>query len=843
MAVSSEAHAMLYDRLRTSLLTRHFALGSRNRANLFSLWNTLSTDLSADDLAAAAPGDQLLARWSVTGHGRENPLMMGGLLNICLAVESHLGIGDPAAVRIAVASLRMQYKFSGAFTGYPVRWDAATSDNWSEFAGVKGAPAVCRQFLLTPGGRYSYSPSSSDPRWAPFRAWEQARTPLERQRRQFEHDEFFDWYRRTEPSMDELCGLMAGYFMMERLAADTATRRDAKVQAERVGSYLANHGYLIVRPGDGFSARGASGVLPAFEYPFVRGLEAMTGIALWSQADFRDACEAAGVWSHLVGPITAAEIGAIAALPVVSAIPIVGPMAVLAATLGLFGLGGLLGATSPLTPLQVARAAAVIGNKAVFDVSTDAEAGEFAAALLLHEIKPRQRFELWLKGASSIGGGYAQGFPPFLGLLGWKTSATVTAAYRSWLAARVAGGKDPDGEYSRSCFASAVAVLCGAGPGEEARLVGLLEERQGALTAAGAGAPAAADLSLHDDVEQGKTVELYSRELDYCCALVLAWLHADEMQNAGTPVGTADFPRLPPAFRPEIATVPHAVAHAAFTGDAPMIPYTAIRPDEQPPSAGGEPLFPATGVPARPASLRTALPVPSRHLLYDEQVTVPKSAWDVLTAVVLREGDVFEITATGTINAGMFAAGDNGPNGWDGVVSDRSFPLHDLIDPINAHPYALLGRLNNYFFVGSARPRQRWLFHRESALMLRINDNQPGNGTGAFQVRVRVWGEPAPCDSLRVIAWAARDASDPDRSIDRIGGMNRDGSPWQATLKEVVDALQDQENRNKPRYVIRSAAGACREVVVGQRRRHSYLRTVPNRFVKDNLGALPGPPS
>ena len=128
---------------------------------------------------------------------------------------------------------------------------------------------------------------------------------------------------------------------------------------------------------------------------------------------------------------------------------------------------------------------------------------------------------------------------------------------------------------------------------------------------------------------------------------------------------------------------------------------------------------------------------------------------DAIHQILLRNGDVYEISEiTGTIWAGVKLTGRNGPDGWANRVDyDTKFPLHGGMDPVNAHPYCLLGKLRNYFFIGSrGRGKVRFIYPQLAGLMpnvgtpnegfplhLRINDDRPGNGNGRFSCRIRVW--------------------------------------------------------------------------------------------------------
>jgi hypothetical protein len=82
------------------------------------------------------------------------------------------------------------------------------------------------------------------------------------------------------------------------------------------------------------------------------------------------------------------------------------------------------------------------------------------------------------------------------------------------------------------------------------------------------------------------------------------------------------------------------------------------------------------------------------------------------------------------------------------------FALHSGIDPGSARKYALLGRLNGYFFVGTHRARERYLYPVERKLYLRVNtdDHRRGAGNGAFDVHVTVWDDrPIQPGAVQVI--------------------------------------------------------------------------------------------
>jgi hypothetical protein len=158
----------LYGKLRAAFLSRHFALSKFFRGNHFTLDNHLDTQSTAHDILALPAADQQAFRWRYDWFG-ENPLMLGGQLMACIAVESALG--HPHADRIIrswVFTLRSLCKFKGNhFDGYILRWDPATSDYWTLAA---NDPHYSNHFLRDPiTGSYQFSPSQSDPRHVPYR--------------------------------------------------------------------------------------------------------------------------------------------------------------------------------------------------------------------------------------------------------------------------------------------------------------------------------------------------------------------------------------------------------------------------------------------------------------------------------------------------------------------------------------------------------------------------------------------------------------------------------------------------------------------------------------------------
>ncbi len=109
------------------------------------------------------------------------------------------------------------------------------------------------------------------------------------------------------------------------------------------------------------------------------------------------------------------------------------------------------------------------------------------------------------------------------------------------------------------------------------------------------------------------------------------------------------------------------------------------------------------------------------------------------TGIVLQPGDEFALTGAGAIWAGVAFTGNNGPEGWtDRIETNPNSPLHNTAD---SRPFSLLGRFEGegYFYIGHGFTRRAFNRSSPRRLFLRINDNTPGNGSGAFQCNVKVW--------------------------------------------------------------------------------------------------------
>ncbi|HEY6747246.1 MAG TPA: hypothetical protein VI357_16200 [Mycobacteriales bacterium] len=134
-------------------------------------------------------------------------------------------------------------------------------------------------------------------------------------------------------------------------------------------------------------------------------------------------------------------------------------------------------------------------------------------------------------------------------------------------------------------------------------------------------------------------------------------------------------------------------------------------------------------------------------LIVDKWVSVGEWQSDVDTNVLLKNGDWVDIAAQGTIWAGVWFTGSNTARGWEGWTAGNDKPLP------GSPPFCLLGRTSEdgYFYIGDGIRRtyqNATLGPGETRLSLRINDNLPGNGSGAFNVHIMVWRNPDAVISL-----------------------------------------------------------------------------------------------
>lgn len=116
---------------------------------------------------------------------------------------------------------------------------------------------------------------------------------------------------------------------------------------------------------------------------------------------------------------------------------------------------------------------------------------------------------------------------------------------------------------------------------------------------------------------------------------------------------------------------------------------------------------------------------------------ISESATMVDSGMDVAPNEFLAITGTGSINAGVFLGGDNGPEGWNSIENNPAFPLP------GTRPFSLLGSLDSQLFYIGKGTATTDRFLSTKRLFLRTNDDVPGNGSGAFNAFIQVW-KPLP---------------------------------------------------------------------------------------------------
>lgn len=123
-----------------------------------------------------------------------------------------------------------------------------------------------------------------------------------------------------------------------------------------------------------------------------------------------------------------------------------------------------------------------------------------------------------------------------------------------------------------------------------------------------------------------------------------------------------------------------------------------------------------------------------RHTKLSQQTAfIPESTFAVDSGVDVGPGQWLGVTGSGEIWAGVLFTGNNGPQGWNSIDNNPNLPLP------GSRPFSLLGRLNNQnFYIGNSNSTAQ-SFAAAQRLILRTNDDVPGNGSGAFMAQVELW--------------------------------------------------------------------------------------------------------
>lgn len=647
----------LYGVLRAQILSRHFAVGKYFRADHLSfanhlgvihakgstsgdtqndpvhgcLWseaevtqpkiyNDAASFLTLGDDPPAGNGQRTFERWRIGDHDRINPLMYSGQLMVCLAVESVLGIpGSLAILSRLLATMQSLFKFTNSpYDGYILRWDAVRSDRWETYD-VNGETQLdhCCEFLTdstAPDG-YLYCTPLNDPRYVPymrqsdFNKLSSAQQDKYQQTRKVSVDRLRFW----EASMDELTGLLAGYSFAYSVVSDQGIKTQIANQVQRIAKYLSSNAYLLVRPAGGFCVEGASGILPALEFPFGRVFNRIAGSSFSSTTNFEGALKNAGLWSQFSTEFALAAVGGIAAgVALLAALVASGTLSFVAALIPSIVTALGAGVVAKALVLYFDREKFDVrawpgpangGDPAVYDQQTD-----FALAYLFSQVPTKVRFQSWLFGARYFGK-YAENFPPFLGLSAINDSdRSVAGAYLGWFNARGGNKAAPDpasfgsgmddsqADFGNEIdpFATAVAVVLGAGTPTQSKLVSLLNgvatefatTRKNELPVFWPDGLGGYDLNVQYVTEPVRPA------LNFMAALALAWYFSKSQSDAGTPLpASIGFPTPPTsgtAF--PLATVPQEIVNGTNPeGQGVLVPPDALPSGDVPP--GGSDLF------------------------------------------------------------------------------------------------------------------------------------------------------------------------------------------------------------------------------------------------------------
>lgn len=769
-------HFHLYGKLRSSILSRHFALSRRFRTNMIS-----------DDTVLYIEDRSPVGRWKIKDIMDDNPLLISGLLFTSLAVEAHLGSSYSIKVlKKALTALSDLYKFNGNnFDGYILRWDPVLRHDWLDeikYTDSQSGQVIDKNdpysmsFFIDPSTQdYIYSAPPNDPRYMQIT----------------DTGKYYAWrshFRHHEPSTDEIAGLIAGYSVIYNLVKDPTIQSLVRDQTNKLADYLNAHGYILVRPNGGFTLRGAAGILPILEYPFNRVFTRITGKSFSGyNVSFEDAMQKAKMWKCLEGPTNWGAVAGVA-IDVVSAVLLPGLR-----NIGIKLSNLLTGVT--LSSTQLGRAAMIAQTPTCIDTDTDSKT-EFALAYLIKQIPTNLRVSNWLKWAYlGKGTAWATGFIPFIAMTALDdTDPLVRNGYLEWMKNRRAynalfnNDKDPvmvdlQNWGEKSCFASALALLLGGGTEEEEKILVSRLERSYNEFHNTCGDDLPIFIKIEKDpmtgvikekqfFERANTIPLHREPyqpsaLDYMAGLSLAWLYAKRRATSGNPVRTPGFPSVPSNIEmlPR-AVVPKEVWAYYQKGDEPVdFRKNDIQNTPEVDTDIDIDLFSDSAPEKSKVPLPILVPMPdlSQKPSIDFRVIVSEDRTDVFTGVYLRDGDVYEFSEiSGSIWAGVIGTGNNGPNGWDGIEYDTKFPLHGGMDPVNAHPYCLLAKLNNYFFIGAnGIGKQRFLYPMHNGFLelvdtiqgvplhIRINDDAPGNGNGSFSCRLKVWRSSIILPSLK----------------------------------------------------------------------------------------------
>jgi hypothetical protein len=328
---------------------------------------------------------------------------------------------------------------------------------------------------------------------------------------------------------------------------------------------------------------------------------------------------------------------------------------------------------------HLGRALGIRDRVGCFDVYGENYRGEFPAAYVLQLIATQKRFHIFMRIISISSGVPAVGFAPFIGLSNYKDSNTLVGGYyREWYFARRRRVRDAQGEGSRTGFANAVAALLGA-QGAETDLTAYLDETyENFVNELGEALALHPPTNASDDPSH-VTEEIFYKEpgwykdnaLEYMRCLALSWMHFEDRRNEGgspSDISVPGFPSGPTSTWLSRPTVPGTVVQEESVPALVSCDITGTQPVDP---------FEEEGIPEGPSAsallrdeCREKGPVPPPDLGKIEEVelhtfTVGEDQSDVNTGIDLYTYDSVSFGASGSIWAGVWFTGENGPKGWE----------------------------------------------------------------------------------------------------------------------------------------------------------------------------------
>lgn len=114
-------------------------------------------------------------------------------------------------------------------------------------------------------------------------------------------------------------------------------------------------------------------------------------------------------------------------------------------------------------------------------------------------------------------------------------------------------------------------------------------------------------------------------------------------------------------------------------------------------------------------------------------VSVPESSAGVPVYLTVQRGDEVRVRCTGSVWGGWWGTGSNGPDGW----ADRAPSTYPMPGTSGGRSFAALLRFTDTgsSYVSAWRHGGTSSYHvapYAARLEMRVNDDRPGNGSGAF---------------------------------------------------------------------------------------------------------------